>query len=275
MGWAAGRFLPAVRGRPGRSELALGCENPEGQCGPIQVSLAHELRRSAGDATEDLLEATLTLRNTSDRSCEALAGFLTGARPGSASADAQVDVPLSAAGLGDREDDKRRRLKDCRQAVGAEGFRCHYLEPAASDPGTSTTRAALLAPVVDILAEAGPCRVALFGSSTEPVFFEARQGPSSRAWRMGRRVRLEPGRCQAVKMFLLLHPGEAPQAWKAFHRFGHREDFPAVPWLRQVRAHYLIFSPPRRPGPSRDGYDLDLKQFKEFHVGLATQHGYY
>ena len=258
------------------AEVVLGRDKPRGECGPVQMSLAHALRRSVGDAEEDLLEATLTLRNRSDRPCEVLAGFRTGVRPCGNAADQQVYVPLSAAGLRDPKDDQRKRLKDCRQAVGADDFLCHYLEPQASDPRHTTTRAPLLAPVVDFFAVDGPCRVALFGASTEPVFFEARQGAPSLGWRMGRRVTLPPGQSQVLKAHLLLHAGDAAAAWTVFHQFGHQEDYPAIAWPRDVRVHYYDFLSAAEPkGRRGDGYDLDLKHFREFHVGLATQHGYY
>ncbi len=262
-------------GKPG-AETALDCRKATGKCGPVQLSLAHSLRRSTGNFKEDLLEAALTLENRSGRPCEVLIGFLTGARPCRNIADQQVYVPLSAAGLRDPADDKRRRLKDCRQAVGADGFVCHYLEPQASDPRSTTTRATLLAPVVDVFANDAPCRVALFGMSVEPVFFQALQGASSRAWRMGRRVRLKPGETQVARAFLLLHGDDATEAWKAFRRFGHKEDFPEIAWPREVGVHYYDFLSAAEPNGRRGGgYDLDLQHFHEFHVGMATQHGYY
>jgi hypothetical protein len=133
-----------------------------------------------------------------------------------------------------------------------------------------------LAPVVDLLANGAPCRVALFGNSVEPGFFQALQGASSRAWRMGRRVRLKPGETQVVKAFLLLHEGDATEAWRVFRQFGHREDYPAIAWPRDVRVHYFDFLSSREVnGPRGGGYDLDLEHFNEFHVGMATQHGYY
>ena len=135
------------------AETTLTGGQPKGKCGPVQLSLTHVLHRSAGGSTEDLLEATLTLRNDSHQACELRTGFLTGVRPGGSPTGQQVYVPLSASGLRDAEDDNRRRLKDCRQAVGTEGFLCHYLEPQASDPRATATRAALLAPVVDLFAE--------------------------------------------------------------------------------------------------------------------------
>ncbi len=262
-------------GKLGR-EVLLGNSRAQGDCGPVTISASHRLRSSCGSVKQDLLEATLTLRSRSDRPCEVFCGFLTGIRPCANAGDQQVYVPVSAAGLRDPDDDKRRRQKDCLTTVGTDGFLAHYLEPQASDPRQSTTRAALLAPVVDIFADAGSCHVALFGSSVEPVLFQALQGPSSRAWRIGRRVRLEPGQSQVFKAYLLLHHGDATEAWKAFHRFGHREDFPALAWPRDVRVHYFDFlSSAEADGPRGGGYDLDLKHFGEFHVGMATQHGYY
>jgi len=248
----------------------------EGMSGPVRMSLRHRLLRSTGGSTEDLLEATLTLRSFSDQPCEVVCGFLTGVRPCRNTADQQVYVPVSASGLRDADNDPRRRLKDCRQSVGTDDFLCHYLEVQASDPRQSTTRAALLAPVVDISAAGGPCHVALFGDSTQPVFFQALTGAFSRQWRIGRRVRLDPGKPQTVKTWLLLHRGDATDAWKAFHRFGHKEDFPLLAWPRDVRVHYFDFlSAAQADGPRGGGYDLDLKHFGEFHVGMATQHGYY
>jgi len=262
-------------GKLGR-EVLLGSNRPQGECGTVSISLSHQLRSSSGGDTEDLLEATLTLRSRAEQPCEVFCGFLTGLRPCPDPGSQQVYVPVTAAGLRDPEDDKRRRLKDCRQTVGTEGFLAHYLEPQASDPRQSTTRALLLAPVVDIFAESGPCHIALFGSSVEPVLFQALQGPASRAWRMGRRLRLDPGQTQIVKAYLLLHRGDASEAWKVFYQFGHREDFPAIAWPHDVRVHYYDFlSAVEADGPRGGGYDLDLKHFDEFHVGMATQHGYY
>jgi hypothetical protein len=257
-------------GTPG-ADVLLSAEKPKDGCGPVRLSLAHHLHRSKGGGEEDLLEATLELKNTSGRTLELLSGFLTGARPCRYTAEQQIYIPIYAREMGGNP-----ATYDCRQAIGFDGYLAHYLEPEASDPRKLRTRARLLAPVVDILADNGPCRVALFGSSLEPVFFQALEGPGAAAWRMGRCVKLKPGEAQTLRAYLLLHDGAADTAWAAFHRFGHKEDFPGIEWTHEFRVHYYDFlSAARAGGPRGDGYDADLKHFNEFHVGMATQHGYY
>jgi hypothetical protein len=129
---------------------------------------------------------------------------------------------------------------------------------------------------VDVIADDGPCRVALFSSSLEPVFFQALEGPSSTAWRVGRRVLLAPGQRLEMRAYLLLHSGDASEAWAAFHRFAHQEDFPPIEWTREFRVHYYDFlSAVEADGRRGGGYDADLPHFGAFHVGMATQHGYY
>ncbi len=252
-------------------EVLLGCAKPKGTDGPVRLALAHRLHSSKGDSKEDLLEATLTLVNTSKRPCEVLAGFLTGVRPCHSAADQRMYLPITARGM-----NRKPKQHDCRQAVGSEGYLAHYFEPEASDPRQIPGQAILLAPVVDIFSKKDPYRVALFSSSIEPVFFQALEGPSSRGWRMGRRMRLDPGQSVELKAYLLLHPGDASEAWAAMHRFAHKEDFTPPEWTRQFRVHYYDFlSSAEADGRRGGGYDVDLKHFGEFHVGMATQHGYY
>jgi len=267
----AGTCRPIGEGAGG-PEVLVGPDGPDASAGPVRLALSHRLHASQGGSREDLLEAVLELENGSDRPRTVVAGFLSAASPCGKFADGTAYLPLSAAGLNDKPDDPRRRLKDCRQPVGAEGILAHYLEPAASDPRGGTARAALLAPVVDISAEGGPCRVALFGVSDAPAFFEA----GERGWRMGRKLLLGPGQKAAVRAFLLIHAGDAAEAWSAFHRFGHGEDFPPVGWTREVRVHYFDFISPAVPdGVRGGGYERDLPLFPAFRVGMATQHGYY
>jgi len=267
-------FCAVLDGKPG-AELVLGVETPEASQGPIRAKLAHRLHRLRGGGPEDLLEATLTLTNTSDRPCDVLAGFLSGVRPCAEAADQQVYVPFSARGINQPVPKGQRSPHDCHQGVGG-GFLAHYLEPEASDPRGASARPILLVPVVDVFAAGGPCRVALLGNSVEAVYFEALQGRSGGAWRMGRRVELAPGQTKTLRAHLLIHSGEADEAWAVFHRVGHREPFGLVDWAERIRVHYYDFLSAAAPdGPRGGGYDADLAHFGEFHVGMATQHGYY
>ncbi len=252
------------------AEVLLTADKAQAGCGPVTLSLSHRLLRSSG-GQEDLLEATLELKNTSDRLCEVLSGFLTGVRPCRYASEQQMYLPITARGMSGKA-----AQHDCHQAVGFHGYLAHYLEPEASDPRSLTSQALLLAPVVDIFSVGDPCRVALFGSSVEPAFFQALEGRSGGDWRMGRRVKLPPRGTHRQRVFLLLHDGDAETAWEAFHRFGHKEDYPGIEWTHEFRVHYYDFlSGVKADGPRGGGYDVDLKHFGAFHVGMATQHGYY
>ena len=130
--------------------------------GPLRVSLEHQLRDSGSEFGEDTLEAVLTIHNPSDQSLRVHLEFATAANPSPHIAEQRVYVPLSAAGLGG---DRRFTalgvagfLKDCNQAVGANDFDAHYLEPMASQPAEKETRALLLAPVLDVFDPQQPWR---------------------------------------------------------------------------------------------------------------------
>jgi len=272
-------FCRPSGGGAGGQETAITATNPAAQCGAVQLTLTHRLLASGGGSKEDVLEAGLDVHNASDRPQTVEVGFASAARPCERATDQQVYLPISAGGL--LRDSRLAELgslqwlQDCRQAVGADGFLCHYLEPLASDPRHATTAALLLAPVVDIFHSQQPWRVALFATSLEPTCFQAIVGDDN-AWRMGRSVRLDPGQRHTIRGYLHVHRGDASQAWAAFHRFGHHEDFSPVTWLQEIRVHYYDFLSAADPNGRRgDGYDADLARFGEFHVGLATQHGYY
>jgi hypothetical protein len=278
-GKQAGLFDAFCRAPGCGQETAITAMNPSGQCGAVGLVLTHRLLAADGGSKEDLLEAVLTLRNSSDRTETVEIGFQSAARPCERATDQQLYLPISAGFISaDRfaELGSSQWLQDCRQTVAAEGFLCHYLEPMASDPRQTTTRAILLAPVVDISHAQQPWRVALFTTSLEPAYFRATAGDGRGVWRMGRCVRLDPGQQLTIRGYLYVHRGDASVAWTAFHRFGHREDFPPVEWLRKIRVHYYDFLSAADPNGRRGGgYDADLAQFGAFHVGLATQHGYY
>ena len=79
------------------------------------------------------------------------------------------------------------------------------------------------------------------------------------------------------RCWLLLHEGDASVAWKAFHRFAHHEDHPPIAWTREFKVHYYDFlsSADGEKGKRGGGYEADVPHFREFRVGMATQHGYY
>ena len=67
--------------------------------GPLRVELLHQLRDTGVGLGEDLLEATLIIRNESDRPQQIETVFATSAQPNPAALTQQIYLPLSAAGL--------------------------------------------------------------------------------------------------------------------------------------------------------------------------------
>jgi hypothetical protein len=264
---------------PGET-VRLGVPRPAARLGPLDVELQHRLVDDSPG--EDLLEATLSIRNEADRAQQIEVEFLTTLQPGPELASQRVYVPLSAAG-GSRDDrfaplGVADFLEDCDQQVGQADFACHYLEPMASFPAERTTRALLLAPAVDVFHPSRPWRVAIFTPSHEPARFRftGDHGPG-RAWAAGRLVTVPPRQTVTLRCWLHVHQGNAAEAWRAFHRVAHREDAPPIGWTREFKVHYYDFlsSAEGADGRRGDGYDADLACFREFRVGMATQHGYY
>ncbi len=251
--------------------------------GPLRAELRHRLHQAGRGLGEDLLEATLTVRNTSRQPQLVELVLATSLQPSAAVENQQAYLPLNAAGL--FADERfaalgvKHFLQDCRQPVGSGGLAAHYLEPLASYPsGARETTAPLLAPVVDLSSPGAALRVALFTSSLEPRRFSA-SGPGIRpgTWRLGRCVTIPPRQTVTERCWLLVHEGDATVAWQAFHRFGHREDHPPIGWVRDFKVHYYDFlsAAAGEHGRRGGGFEADLPHFREFRVGLATQHGYY
>lgn len=244
---------------------------------PLHATVAQRLRDSGAGQGEDVFEVTLTVRNATDRPQDAEIEFATSVRPSPAIEAHHAYLPLSAAGpSGDGRFAAfgvRNFLKDCNQPVGKGNFAAHYLEPAASCPTERQTRALLLAPVIDVFDPQRPWRVSLFTSSDRPMRF-SRGGDG---WRAGRQLKLAAGEELTERCWLMLHTGDATAAWRAFHRFAHREDFAVPGWVRQFKVHYFDFlsSAEGEKGHRGGGYDADLPHFREFRVGMATQHGCY
>jgi hypothetical protein len=203
--------------------------------GAMRVRVEHRLRESGAGFGEDVLEVTLTVRNPSDRPTRAEIEFLTAPRI----AEQRVYLPLSFAG-GNRfaELGVENFHRDCNQPVGTDDFTAHYLEPLASFAAERKTRAPLLAPVVDVFGSQRPWRLALFTPSDQPMRFRHSGG----AWRVGRQVRVAAGGTFTQRCWLMVHQGDAAVAWRAFHRFAHREDFPVPEWAHQFRVHFTASS---------------------------------
>lgn len=241
------------------------------------TSLTHSVRNSGAGCGEDLLEAGLRVTNTSASPIRCEIGFASAVQPSPRAEDQRVYLPLSAAAL--LRDERfsalgmSEFLQDCSQHVGGGNFKAHYLEPMASHRSDTTTRALLLAPVIQVSAPGTPWRTAIFTPSDEPMRFHAENG----RWEASREVLLAPGESWTARCWLLLHKGDASEAWSAFHRFAHREDHQIPDWVRGTKVHYFDYlsSAAGEHGRRGDGYDADLASFRRFGVGLATQHGYY
>lgn len=248
-----------------------------GDTGPLRASVEHRLRDSGTGAGEDLLEVTLTVRNASAKRQHVEIEFVTSANPGTQPEQQRVYLPLTAAGLfGDARFSAlgvKQFLKDCNHPVGADNFAAHYLEPMASFSAERETRALLLAPIIDVFAPPPPWRIALFTPSDQPMRFTSSRG----TWRAGRQATVAAGGAIRQRCWLMVHQSDAAVAWKAFHRFAHREEFTVPDWARQFKIHYYDFlsSAQGEQGRRGDGYESDLPHFQEFRVGLATQHGCY
>jgi hypothetical protein len=260
--------------------LALGGQTATGQLGPIRAELTHRLLESAPGSGEDLLEARLRLTNTAAQPQTVCAGCVSFAQPAADPAQQRAYLPLAASGLMQHAALKSlgyQQEKDPDQAIGRRDFVAHYLEPAASDAAIRHSPAMLLTPVADLYQAGQPWRVALFAPSGMGQRFASRPSPDGPCgWSLRRRQTLAPRQQTEQRGFLLAHRGEADVAWRAFHRHAHLEDFAPLGWLDEMRVHYYDFLSAADPAGRRgDGFEADLPLFRQFHVGLATQHGWY
>jgi len=261
-------------------QVLLGSPTPAGQLGSIRAELTHRLHRSGGGDGEDLLEARLRLLNTSARDQEVRTGFLSHAQPGKDRGNQKAYLPLAASGLMKHPalfSLGYQQEQDPEQMIGRHSFVGHYLEPLASDPALRHSPAMLLVPAITLYHSDLPWRVSLFTPSGLAQRFATQHEPSGACgWSVSRYQTIPPGGEVVERCFLLVHRGEADVAWRAFHRFAHAEDFPAIGWLKDMRVHYYDFLSAAAPNGRRgDGYEADARWFRRFHVGMATQHGYY
>lgn len=271
-------FCRLLSQAPGQA-VRLDARKPSATHGQLQIELQHQLLSGDSGSGEDVLAATLTVRNLSNDPLTVELGFDTSAQLSPRLAEQHVYLPLNASGAsGDRRFAAlglKQFLKDCNHKVGADELQCHYLEPLASYPGQRETRALLIAPVVDIFDPQTAARVALFTPSDHPMRFSTTAG--RRGWRAGRCITVVAGDTFTQRCWLMIHAGDASVAWKAFHRHGHLDDLPSIGWIRDFKVHYYDFlsSADGKDGHRGDGYEAAVPHFREFRVGMATQHGYY
>ena len=248
----------------------------------IDARLIHQLHKTPFGQCEDLLEARLTLRNLSNTVKFVDISFITGAQASKQYDHQQIYIPISAAGL--FKDDRHAAIgsldffTDCDHKVGRESFECNYLEPMAANPSKRKTKALLLAPVVDTYYPGTPWRVSMFTEAEHACEFKSTpDNQNNPQWSARRQINLNPGEEMIIRCFLFIHQGDTSVAWNAFQRYGYKDSGTVPDWLREVKVHYYDFlsSANGENGHRGDGYESDLPYFKEYHVGMATQHGYY
>ena len=261
-------------------KLKPGNESIKGE--QIEARLTHQLHKTPFGQGEDLLEATLAVRNPGNAVKHVDISFVTGAQSSDQYDNLQIYIPISAAGL--FKDDRHASIgsldffTDCNHKVGRESFECNYLEPMAANPSKRKTKALLLAPVVDTYYPQTTWRVSMFTEAEYPCEFKSTpDNQNNPQWSAGRQITLNPGEEKTVRCFLLIHQGDTSVAWNTFQAFGYKDSAKVPDWLRKVKVHYYDFlsSANGEQGHRGDGYESDLQYFKEYHVGMATQHGYY
>ena len=268
-------------GESGKHLVLSGLQS-QGNIDSIQVEMTHRLLDSGNGNGEDLLEAAITIRNTSSLAQKVEVGFISNAQPSVRVEEQHIYIPLSAAGL--FEDNRfaalgvKEFLKDCNQSVGRNIFECHYLEPMASYPSSRETKALILVPVVEIYHPDQEWHIALFTPSDKAMRFStAPLWDTGSRWQAGHHISIPAGEVFTQKCWLHVHLGDASVAWKAFHNFAHKEEHKVPAWVHEMRVHYYDFlsSSDGEHGKRGNGYETDLPYFRDFHVGMGTQHGYY
>ncbi|EMI51778.1 hypothetical protein [Rhodopirellula sallentina] len=261
----------------------LGPREASNTAGALQVNQQVILRQSPTETSPNVLQTTLGIKNVSGQTHQIEISFQTVLSPDpQKNAVQDLYLPLNVAGM---TGDKRFAslggadfLGDGNVHLNDEEFRCHYLEPMASDPNQRETTALLLVPVIDISATSADWRVGIFTSSDSPMQFVSNvDSDEQRTWTARRILSLEPGESLQESCWVVLHRSDASDAWKAFHQFAHVEEYQPIAWTHDFKVHYYDYlsSADGEHGVRGDGYDADLPHFPEFHVGLATQHGYY
>jgi len=253
-------------------------QHPSGKHGPVRIELRHTLENSNSGNGEDLLEAVLTLENQSDQPQTVIVGFATSVQPTPDWSKQNVHVPLATlighSAMGELGDPAHKQAD---WALGTGAFVAHYLEPQASDPPVRAPAASLLIPLVDIYHPGVAHRVSLMtGPEQARRLATGANAHGQRSWTAQAVFTLAPKQKLEDRCFLLIHGGDTTDSWDVFHRVVHRDEWPAIDWLAEAKVHYFDFLSAADPaGPRVDGYEAAVPHFREFRVGLGTQHAYY
>jgi hypothetical protein len=152
----------------------------------------------------------------------------------------------------------------------------NYLEPAASHPTERRAKAPLLIPLVEWFPLGHGQRFALFASPERAWRFSLQRGESGLwQWSLQTILSMKSGESHSEACWLFENPSGTREAWRAFHCFAPVPKLVAPDWLRQVRVHYFDFLSGGDGKGRGGGYDRNAVHFREFVVGLATQHVYY
>lgn len=247
---------------------------------PLPIEYVQQVLKS-----KDGLEGTVTVRNSSRKTCDVYVEFNSAANASAAVGMTRATLPLGFHGTmvhAALTEFGTDHLADGEVFLGAAGQNkgglvVHYREPAGVDPTEITTKGLLLVPCVTWWQPDCRPRLSLFASPEHPWRF-AWSGPSNGipTWTMRTRITLAPGAETKVSAWLLIHEGLADVAWRRLHDLAHVDDHPRIDWLDNVQTHYFDFLSPGGDDPKRGGgYERALPHFRDFRVGLATQHGYY
>ena len=253
-------------------------KHPNSTHGPIRIKLQHSLHNSGSGNGKDLLKAVLTMENRSEKSQTVVVGFAAAVQPTPDWSKQSVHVPLAT--LIDHPvmgEVGKPSHKEADWALGTGAFVAHYLEPQASDPAVRAPAASLLIPLVDIYHPCVEHRVSLMAGPEQARRFATHPDSNGHhGWTAQAVFTLAPKQKLEDCCFLLIHGGNAKDSWNVFHSVVHRDELSAIDWLAEAKVHYYDFLSAAEPEePREDGYDIAVQHFREFHVGLATQHGYY
>ena len=256
-------------------DVRLGLDVASTRVGGAEAHLEHRL-------TDGLLEAELRVKNHGSSQQTLSIEFASSAHPSTSYGRERAHLPFTAGphpvmkGIGTQETLASDQFIG-RPGENAGTMEAFYREPQVDDPKPETPRKLLLIPLTDIYHPEIAWRVALFSSPERPWRVAAYGGPRGQGgWSLATKVTLGAGEELREKCFLLVHGGGPEVAWRAYLKYARPDTTPRAAWLDQVRVHYYDFLGPAGPeGRRGEGYVEDAKHFAEFHVGLATQHGYY